>query len=305
MYVTSLLSECPGLTDSCCQLVVVEVDGDAAESIGARPSPEAGELLHCELLPYDTLLESLLQLRDRCGAANGGSETPCIIDSRLFALALGLQMSIPSSVPGCVARCSSSEPVGEVALGEGPVATEAVYCTPGVQDTEYRCATTVAGNGTTGDTSTILHMGSTSCPGSRADATSVSRSSTFHNSRGTVLEGGASKQLSPSTAGGPMAWLDSFLEQLTGLSEGEVQAILTDRDPDDLDIAALAPLHSLQQGLKEDEVLQQVVENRLDTATGSSSEICFAQAGSSSHQLQQVSEGNRECTDERRRHSGR
>ncbi|GIL86417.1 hypothetical protein Vretimale_11651 [Volvox reticuliferus] len=304
MYITSPLSECAGITDSCCQLAVVEVDGDAAESIGARPSPEAGELLRCELLPYDGLLESLMHLRERCGASHDSSGTSCIIDSRLFALALGLQMSRPSDIHGGAAS-SSSGTVGEMGASEGTAATEAVYSTSSVQDIEHSCAATSARNGNTRGIPSMQHIGSTGCPASQLDVATGSRSYTFHNGGDMVLEGGASNRVSPTTAGGPMEWLDSFLEQLTGLSEGEVQAILTDRDPDDLDVAALAPLHSLHHGLNEDELLQPAIENRIDTATGRSNETYFTQAGSSTHQLQQTSEGNRECTLENRRRSGR
>ncbi|GFR44955.1 hypothetical protein Agub_g6263, partial [Astrephomene gubernaculifera] len=137
------LAESAGMTNCCCRLALVEVDGDAPENADPRvtscPDTAGGEILHCELLPYNGLLPALMQLRNRygnaglehsssshassssppdhpcssssggkggkgensCGGGGGGggdngvcdaATARCIVDSRLYALALALAL---------------------------------------------------------------------------------------------------------------------------------------------------------------------------------------------------------------------
>ncbi|GLC47595.1 hypothetical protein PLESTB_000005300 [Pleodorina starrii] len=311
------LAESPGITDSCCQLALVEVDGDASENAAARPSPEAGELLRCELLPYDSLLESLLQLRDRqCAAANPESASPssspspssssspghqgrrqgglnnCVIDSRLYALALGLQLGCRAADGRGEDTAAAGEPLRaadasvESREGCGALADEAdgdvkrnsagLQQAGGGHSPPIQCRGSSSGGTTAGSCSVLpgdLQQQQPHGPADPAGGSGPAWTASAFTSRDGSPPGGAAgsggrevvgschhHEPLPSSAslgglsgevsvrqhvqspggcsGGPLDWRKAFLEQLSGLSEGEIQAILSDRDPDDPDVPA-------------------------------------------------------------------
>ncbi|KAG2422294.1 hypothetical protein HXX76_016144 [Chlamydomonas incerta] len=279
--VSSPLAESAGLTNCCCQLAVVEVDGAAPANAAAAPRPEAeaGEVLALELLPYDALLPALLELRRRydtsstaaygqagggaggggadgggagcgdggadaeseggrggvgggggdgggvgagSGRGHGGGRGPgggrgrqggmrCTIDSRLYALALGMQLGREAAAAGPTAPAVATAVAAAVAPAH-------------------------AGSDAGGEESCKAQppKGQSGAFGDAAGATGAAAGAT---GAGTGGQGqGQGPTVGPAAAGSPGAagsdWRQAFLEQLEGLSDHEIQAILADSDPD-------------------------------------------------------------------------
>eukprot|EP00877_Chromochloris_zofingiensis_P013420 jgi/Chrzof1/8331/Cz03g06140.t1 len=81
----------PGFTDNSLNLAVVEIDGDLPENKAPVASPEVGEVLQTLLLPLSGLSDQLIELKRTKGWE---------IDSRLFALALGLKFGAAAAGGG-------------------------------------------------------------------------------------------------------------------------------------------------------------------------------------------------------------
>ncbi len=74
----------PGLTDANMVAVKVVIDGDSPENLNATPSFQDGEHIEKMLVPFATLYEELLRLKDDGNA----------LDARLLSLAYGLSMGM-------------------------------------------------------------------------------------------------------------------------------------------------------------------------------------------------------------------
>ncbi|KAG2484156.1 hypothetical protein HYH03_017037 [Edaphochlamys debaryana] len=269
------IAESPGLTSSCVRVALAEVDGDDPANASPRPRLEAGECLRCEMLPYDDLLPALERVRqsyeadflmrrargaadDPEGCGGGGGVTAaggrgCVVDSRLYALAAGLQLASASAAgPGSTSQRVASSAAGTATGGAVPRTAVAADGSTGLASTAAGAAAQErSGSAPAADSNDAApapakgpaHAHAAAKPQRHSHGAARRRAGGNAGIRvaggsGRSTHGRASSAAAAAAAASPPLddWREAFLEQLGGLSDREIQAILEDRDPEsDLD----------------------------------------------------------------------
>ncbi len=252
------------------QLAVVEVDGDDPANTHPEACPEAGEVLRCEILPYDDLLPALVRLCERYGSAeygtggsedgssvegaqelgqghtcgggmdagaagNGarmaGSEMRCVLDARLYALALGLELGRAAGV-----QDRDREGRGEAGGLAGRQQQQQEQQPQGVLEPGEQLVQVQGGVGNVCSTACVPGPGvaeagtDTAAVPQSAAGTQGARAAGQAEGEGVVAiaagPGGGGWRLNDDDVPSAAGWRAAFVAQLEGLDEHEIREIM-------------------------------------------------------------------------------